>query len=150
MYFSFFQGHLSFPSVLDLSPFINFEVRNEKREIISPCGSSNEKFKHSFPLSKYQNLQHDLGMPLLAAKSLSSETEVSGEHGRNAIIYQDGHCPYASEEGSSSNNSRRYSDGNVSFSLKASEAGQSSFRSRKFGEGNVSFLFLFWITVIFI
>ncbi|XP_073059119.1 ubiquitin carboxyl-terminal hydrolase 27 isoform X1 [Primulina eburnea] len=130
-------GHLSFPSVLDLSPFINFEVGNEKREKISPFGSSNEKFKHSFPRSNYQNLQHDLGMPLLVAKSLPSETEVSGEHERKAIIYQGGHCPYASEEGSSSNNSRRHSDGNVSFSLKASEAGQSSFRSRKFGEGNL-------------
>lgn len=131
-------GHLSFPSVLDLSPFINFEVGNEKRERTSPFGSSNEKFKHSFPHSKYQNLPHDLGMPLLTAKSLSSKAEVSGEHERSANIYQDGHCPYASELGSTSNNSKRHSDGNVSFSLKTSEAGQSSFRSRKFGEGNTS------------
>ncbi|XP_073153929.1 ubiquitin carboxyl-terminal hydrolase 27 isoform X2 [Henckelia pumila] len=103
-------GHLSFPSVLDVSPFLNFEVGNEKREKMFPFEPS--------------------------TKSLSSETEVYREHGRNATIFQDGHYPCASEEGSSSPNSRRHSDGNASFSLKASEAGPSSSRSRKFAEGN--------------
>ncbi|KZV35912.1 ubiquitin carboxyl-terminal hydrolase 27-like [Dorcoceras hygrometricum] len=129
------QGHLSFPSVLDMSPFINFEAGNEKREKIFPFGTSNEKFKNSYPNLKNQNLQHDLGMPL-AAKSFSSEPEAPGEHGRNATICQDGHCAHASEGGSSSLNSSPHSDGNFSSSLKASEAGPSSLVSTRFGEGN--------------
>lgn len=98
--FLLFQGHISFPLILDLSSFMNTGAgikHTEAKPKLGPLNRHNGEIR-SFPYSKYQNI---------AVKSISSETKVAEKQENHDIIVQNGPCSDAS---------RRSADGNVSFS----------------------------------
>ncbi|KAI3451051.1 hypothetical protein Pfo_007716 [Paulownia fortunei] len=109
-------GHVSFPSILDLSSFMKTGVGIKNMEANLQFGPLNRSSREirSFPYSKYQNMLLDPGMLSCKAstvKSISSETEVAGEQERSAVIVENGPSSKASD--ASLLNSRRCADGNA-------------------------------------
>ncbi|KAK6125745.1 hypothetical protein DH2020_040519 [Rehmannia glutinosa] len=108
------QGHISFPLILDLSPFMNTGVGIKHIGANSQFGPLNRSRKiRSFPYSKYQTMLLDPGMLSCKAtkgKSISSETKIAGEQERNTITVENGPCSKAFE--TSLLDSERRADGN--------------------------------------
>ncbi|KAL7104535.1 hypothetical protein ACP275_08G251400 [Erythranthe tilingii] len=110
-------GHISFPSILDLSPFMNtgVEIKNTEPNLqISPLNRRSREIR-SFTYSNYQNLLLDpakLNCKSTTEKSISSETMLEG--------------PEASKP--SSSDSTKSADGNMDVNLRLSPVRHQMYR----------------------
>ncbi|KAL7144122.1 hypothetical protein ABFS83_08G237300 [Erythranthe nasuta] len=110
-------GHISFPSILDLSPFMNtgVDIKNTEPNLqISPLNRRSREIR-SFTYSNYQNLLLDpakLNCKSTTEKSISSETMLESPEASNP----------------SSSDSTKSADGNMDVNLRLSPVRHQMYR----------------------